>query len=573
MKWSKRLWNSLFCPGMKRTGILLTLIAVLLLIFCWEFRMPVSEAFRGTTEISLGYSAKQGPDGLFYVLDSGHERLLCFDDAGKLHFSIENPSDEESDLLYIDDFCVSEDGIFLSVSQWDEMALAREAILSYDLNGSYRQTLQNRDYTEDRTNKHRFYGISAADGVPRFLECLSDSVRIGDREIPYENAFNAVSDAVFVGDTVSILDKDGTVRGFSGENSTGTIVYSLSAEKEENVVPYRLSADSAGTLYFTDIRNRAVRRIDPEQHASQVCCTDTDSLTVGITEQGEFLLLDEGGLHVVGTSDEVNFLRLEKNGSAILLQMVWLLALGILIILLLILAIRLIRAVLRKEHNMTRIVSFWIIGAVTVVSALLCGMLMNGFTESYRAKIEEQVESAAYMVANQISGEDIDRIEETGGFGGEAYQRLCSVMENAFTMDIAFYNQLYCNILKLSEDGSQGYAVAYLDQSIGAYFPLDEVEQAELQTVYETGNAVWNQEVADISGTYLSIKVPVFDGTDSVRGAVAVGVETYVITDTLNAMLMKILLSAAVMLMLVWLVSVEAMSFTKNLDFYRKNLS
>lgn len=573
MKWNKRLRKDLLSPGLKRADILLALAAVLLLIFCWEFRMPVREALQGKTEISLGYSARQGSDGLLYVLDSGHERLLCFDDTGKIHFSIENPGDETSELLYIDDFCVSEDGILLSASEWNEMVLAREAVLSYDLNGMYRKTLLDRDYSGARTNKHRFYGINAADGVPRFVECLSDSILIGDLEIPYKNAFNAVSDAVFVGDTVYILDKDGTVRGFSGGNGMGTVVYSLSREADENVVPYRLGADGAGTLYFTDIRNRVVRKIDPLEQTSRVCREDTDSLTVGMTEQGDFLLLDDSGLHVAGASDEISFLSLTKSGSTRLLQTAWLLALAVLSVLLLTLAIRLLLLVFRKKHSMPQIVSFWVIGAVMVVSALLCGMLMNAFAESYRAKIEEQVESAAYMVANQISGEDIDRIEETGGFGGTAYQRLCGVMEKSFPTDIAFYNQLYCNILKLTEDGSQGYAVAYLDQSIGAYFPLDAVEQAELRTVYETGKAVWNQAVADISGTYLSVKVPVFDGTGGVRGAVAVGVETYVITDTLNAMLMKILLSAAAMLMLVWLVSVEAMSFANNFEFYRKALS
>lgn len=571
MKWSNRFWRYLRSIGLTWTDLLLALCAVSLLALCWTFRMPVSEAFQRTTQINLGYSAKQGPDGRLYVLDSSHGRLLCFDDAGNIQFSIESPRDNTGALGYIDDFFVSEEGIFLSASQWNEMALAREAILSYDINGSYRETLVNRDYSENRTNKHRFYGIHASDGVLRYAECLSNSILVGDWEIPYENAFNAVSDALFLGDTVYILDKDGTVRSFGQDSEAGTVVYSLSRETGSNVVPYRLGTDGAGNLYFTDIRNRVVRKIDSEKQTSEVCSETTDSLTVGMTRQGEFLLLDGDGLHVVGDGETRSFLTLEKNLVTRLLQILWLLALTALVLLSATLVIRLLFLFFQKKHSMPQIVSFWVIGAVMVVSALLCGMLMNAFAESYREKIEEQVESAAYMVANQIGGEDIARIEETGGFGGEAYRRLCTVMEKSFPMDIAFYNQLYCNILKL--DQGEGYAVAYLDQSIGSYFPLDEVELAELQTVYETGKSVWNQAVADISGTYLSVKVPVFDSAGSVRGAVAVGVETYVITDTLRAMLSEILLSAAVILMLVWLVSVEAMSFASNYDFYRKNLA
>ena len=573
MKWNERLRNYILCPRMKRVDVLFVVVAVLLLIFCGRFRMPIGEVFRGTTEISLGYSAKQGPDGSFYVLDSGHERLLCFDDGGNIRFTIENPGDEKSPLLYIDDFCVSEDGIFLSASEWDGMALAREAVLSYNSDGTFRETLLDRDYSADRTNKHRFYGIDASDGILRFAECLTDSVRIGDEEIPYENAFNAVSDAVFVGDTVYILDKDGTVRGFSDGAEAGTVVYDLSHEADDAVVPYRLGVDSSGTLYFTDIRNRTVRRIEPEEKTSRICWGETSSLTVGFTDGGEALLLDDGGLHVVGDSQEKSFLSLNKNANTRMMQAAWMMSAVMLTILLLTLSVRLILLFFRKKRSAIQMISFWVIGAVVVVSALLCGMLVNAFAESYRDKMEEQVECAAYMVANQISGEDIDRIEETGGFGGEAYEKLCSVMERSFPMDIEFYRQLYCNILKLSEDGRQGYAVAYLDQSVGAFFPLDDVEQAELMTVYETGSAVWNQEVEDISGTYLSVKVPVYDASGNIRGAVAVGVETYVIADTLRAMLTEILLSAAVILMLVWMVSVEGMSFANHYDTYRKKRS
>lgn len=177
------------------------------------------------------------------------------------------------------------------------------------------------------------------------------------------------------------------------------------------------------------------------------------------------------------------------------------------------------------------------------------------------------------MVANQITGSDITGVEETGGFGGESYNQLCEIMENSFSSDVAFYKQLYCNILTLSPDETEGYAVAYLDQSIGSYYPLDDVETAELREVYATGDAVWNDEVNDISGTYLSVKVPVYDENGAVRGAVAVGVETYVITDTISTMLQKILLSIVIILLLVWLISIEAMSFANNYDIYKRNLA
>ncbi|MGN0318336.1 MAG: MFS transporter [Lachnospira sp.] len=570
---SKKIKAYLFSKGYKWTDFFITLVLIALGIFCYEFRMPLGEIFSVETEISLGYSAKKGSDGLFYVLDDGHERLLCFDESGKEQYSIENPSDDISGWLYMDDFAVTSDGVYISATEWNEMAIAREAVLLYDKNGNYVDTIVSRDYSEEWTNKHRFYGISEKNGKPQYVECLSDSIKIGDFQIPYDNAFNAVSDAVFVNDTVYILDKNGTITAFGSNDKIGTVVYSLSVENDKNIVPYRLAADVNGNLYFTDIRNQQVRMVNTQEKNSRVAYPDTSSLTVGITDRGELLLLDDEGLHIVGSDESNVYLVLNKNAKNIMIQVLWLIAWIVATILVLCLIIRLFFNLHRKKFSVIQVISFWVFDTVAVVSVLLCSMLMNSFTTSYREKIEEQVKSAAYMVANQVSGSDIDNIEETGGFGGESYNRLCEIMENSFSMEIDFYKQVYCNILKLSEDGDEGYAVAYLDQSVGSYFPLDEVEQDELKRVYETGEAVWNQEVADISGTYLSVKVPVYNETGKICGAVAVGVETYVITDTLHAMITKILMSIVVLLLLVWLISVEALSFANNIDVYKKNIA
>lgn len=572
MLWNEKLKKYFLTSGLKRTDILLLLVLFILIGFCYTFQMPVQEAFQSHTDISLGYNAKQGDDGLYYVLDEGHERLQCFDEKGKIKFVIENPSDEVSDILYIDDFAMAEDGIYLSATEWDEMAIARECVLFFDKKGHYVNTLYEKDYSQNRTNKHCFYGIRQKDGVPQFVEAYVNCVRIGDWNIPYPNAFNAVSDAVFVDDTVYILDKDGTIRAFQKGSKTGTSIYSLEKEETENVVPYRLTADSEGRIYFTDIRNHSIRLVNQEEMTSTLYYADTTSLTVNVTRDGALLLLDDEGLHVSQKEQEKLYSSLQKNWKMLAFQAVWFLALFLCGVSFFVLLIRFLLFFFKKKYSVTQIVSFWVIGTVTVVSILLCSMLMNSFAESYREKIEEQVESAAYMVANQILAKDIEQIEETGGFGGEAYNRLCETMENNFPMNIEFYRQLYCNILKLSEDEKEGYAVAYLDQSIGSYFPLDEVEQEELKRVYETGESVWNQAVEDVSGTYLSVKVPVFDDFGKICGAVAVGVETYVITDTLKALKLKIMMSIIIILMLVWMVSVESISFANNFNIYKKNV-
>lgn len=573
MWWSRRLKGYFLSVKIRRADVILAVILAVLSVLCTAWSMPLKDALQKQSEISLGYSAKQGDNGLYYVLDSGHERLSCFDETGRIRFTIEEPPRKEGGLFYMNDFSVEENGLYVSAAGWEGMAVTWEAILFYDENGNYVRTVCERDYPDGGINKSRFYGIQGtgvSGDMPRFVECLLDHVVINGREIPFENAFHGVSDAVFVGNTAYILDKNGTIREFSEGVQKGDVLYSLSSETDKNVVPFRLAADENGEIYFTDIRNRQVRLVDRAGKNSTSVCESAGSLTVNFAKDGAFLLLDEDGLHVAAKDGAKDFLVLKKNGKTVLFQAVWLGAACLCLVFSCVLILRFLCCFLRRKHDGIRMIAFCAAGTAMVVSVLLCGLLMNAFAASYREKIEEQLEGIAWTVANQIQGGDIERVEETGGFGGEAYNRLRGAMERSFPKNIEFYSQLYCNILKMAEDESTGYAVAYLDQSIGSFFPLDSVESEELKAVYDTGKAVWDHAVADISGTYLSVKVPVFDDTGKVGGAVAVGVDTYVITDTLRGLLAKILMSALAILMLVYLISVEILSIAGQYSLFRE---
>lgn len=573
MSWNNRLKKYFFSEKIGKIDFLLMILAGILILFCFTFRMPFKDAIQSKTKVYLGYCAQSISDDLFYVLDHSHERLLCFDKDSNVIFSIENVSDGNGDLSYIDDFAVTKDGIYISASQWNRMTLGREAILFFDTDGNYVKTLQNRDYSQNKTNKHRFYGVSEYNGQLQYIECLNDSILIGNQEIPYENAFNAVSDAVFVGTTAYILDKDGTIREYSGDDRREQIVFSLLEEERYEIVPYKLAADKDGKLYFTDIKKDKVHLVDLEKENSHIVADARGSLTVELSNTGKFLLVNDMGLHIVdavSSEEEIAYLELKKTDQEIFLQIIWLIAVIILAVIVIILFFRLVRFLAGIKFSTSKILCFWVLGTAAVVSVILSSLLMNSFAASYQEKIVEQLECAAYMIANQIQPEDIEKIEETGGFGGTSYRHLCKIMERSFPSEIDFYSQIYCNILKLSPDGKTGYAIAYLDQSIGSYFPLDEVETRELQEVYKTGKAIQNNEVADVSGTYLSVKVPICSEKGTIYGAVATGAENYIIEDILQDLTKKIWLSIAIILMLVWLISVEIFSFINNYSFYKK---
>lgn len=573
----------LFFRGLKQIDLILCAAAASLLLFCWMFSIPFSEVFTSTLDITFGYSAKQDAQGLYYAVDDGHTRLLCFDRDSRLRYALVNPTDGTGGGLYIDDFAVDGNLIYLSASERDGGLLSREVIAVFK-GGRYVRTITERDYSAMTVNKHRFYGISVWDGVLSYAECEDNAlilhrVALEDgaertQRIYFDNAFNAVSDCAFYRDAFYVMEKAGTITAMEGGKRA--LIYSTHWKGEEDRIPYRLSICPDGAVCFTDIRGEQAVKVNASMRQSTPLTERTSSLTVNFTNDGSGVLyLEEDGLRVVTGAQEQRFLTLEKPAAHIALQALWFAGAIVLALLAALLLFRAALCFVTRKYAVPQMISFWTIGAVSVVSALLCGMLIGNFSDLYRQRLMNQMENSAYVVANQIPAGAIAQIRRAEDFNGEAYQSLCDLMDHVFPMNLDINRQLYCNILSLDDDGTHSYAVAYLDQCIGVYFPVEEAETEEVRQIYapeNQGASVWNTEIADVSGTYISVKVPVYD-SGAVCGVVMVGSTLSVLDGMINRMRVQILLSIVTIIMLIWVVASEVMAWFTNLGLYKSNMA
>ena len=527
-----------------------------------RFRVPVAEALNKESEISLGYIARKS-EGLYYVIDNGHSRIVCFDEDGKIRFEIIDPTGETEYALYIDDVCVDKENIYLSASEWNGMLLDGEHILKYDLEGNYLETVAYNDYSAaPTTNKHRFYGINTQTGSLRYGECLADQIIIheGDKvkTVNYPNAFNAVSDLVFDGEAMIVMNKDGRIESYKN-NSEPELLYTTETEGEEERIPFRMCVNG-NKVYFSDIRLQQIVEADPQSATSTVFYDGTDSQTITFADNGkEALLTNSDGLLVKGTS-ETTYLVLEKSDSTITTQYLFLASFALLVLVSIILLFRIIYNLRRTIITQATGFMIVLIFVVSVVCLIISFILLSSFRSNYRDKIKEQLESTALVVASAVNEDDINGINYASDFNSDAYNNLCSLMERSFPLNIDFYKTTYCNILRLDESGESGHGIAYLDQSIGVYFPLDEVEYAEVEEVYRTAQTVWDDTVEDVSGTYLSVKVPIINGNDKVVGVVAVGADTFVVDEMIEGMQRRVLLSIVVILLLISIIMTESIA-------------
>ncbi|WP_028234796.1 MFS transporter [Pseudobutyrivibrio sp. MD2005] len=557
--------NYFFSHKIKTADVILLVVIGLLLTSCLYIRLPISEALSKTREISLGYITREY-NGLYYVIDNGHARIMCFDSDGKERFSITDPSDDGNSILYIDDCLITDENLYLSVSEWDGMLLARELIMKYDLDGNYIENVTENIYGGYDKNKHSFYGLAEKQGELMYGECKTGSVVIhhikdgNDEEyiIPYTDAYDAVSDLVIDGDTVIIMDKNGQINRY--DNTIHTLLYTTEWENEDYRIPYCMDVKN-GNVYFTDIRSCEAVKVDSENKKTDVMIEGIDSQTVTVcSDNDDLLVTNSDGVKRFG-ENEAYFTEIEKSDSDLTKQYIFLGCAALLLLIGILFLFRLFIVITHFKFDSTKSASFTIVIVGAVVLIIISTTLLNAFRDTYMEKIREQLKATALIVSESIDETDMSNIEKASDFNSESYHTLINKMERAFPLNLDFYKTAYCNILKLSDDEQSGYGIAYLDQSIGVYFPLDEVEYSEVKEVYDTGNEVWNDAVADVTGTYLSVKIPIYSSDSKVIGAVAVGADTYVVSDMIQQMQRDVLFSIVIIMLLLWVMTSEGISF------------
>ena len=565
--------NYLFARKFKKADIILLFVFGLLLALCIYLRMPLQEALSKTKEISLGYITREHADR-YYVIDEGHSRVLCFDENGKEIYSIVDPSDNGESSLYIDDLLVDDENLYLSVSEWDGMLLARELIMKYDLEGNYLENVAENVYSSYKNNKHSFYGLTNYQGKLLFGECKVGQVVVhqikdgidDSYSITYPGAYDSVSDLAFDGETAVIMDKNGKISRYDTDRPT--LVYTTIWKNEEDRIPFRLAAKN-GDVYFTDIRRCEAVKVDSENKTAKVLIEEIDSQTVTVcAENDDLLVTNTDGVYRHGEK-EAYFFDIEKADRQLRRQNIFLASNVVLALVTLLFVVRLLMVITGFKVDSTKIASFSIVIVEAVVLVIISNILLNAFRDSYLDKIREQLRATALIVSESIDETDMRNVNQATDFNSESYLNLIKEMESAFPLNVDFYRTAYCNILKLSDDKQSGYGIAYLDQSIGVYFPLDEVEYEQVREVYTTGEAVWDDAVADVTGTYLSVKVPIYSSTMKIIGAVAVGSDTFVVSDMIQQMQRRVLFSIVIIMLLLWVVTSEGISFFNLYSRYR----
>ena len=285
-------------------------------------------------------------------------------------------------ILYIDDFMVNDENLYLSVSEWNGMLLDRELIMKYDLEGNYIENVTENVYGGTSFNKHSFYGLTDNNGSLLVGENKKDQIIIHNitpgrdegYSIAYPNAYNAVSDLAFDGEKVIVLDKNGTVNVY--EKKQPAMIYSTQWQGEEDRIPFRLAVKDSN-VYFTDIKNGEVVKINSDKQSGEVIVEGTDSQTVTICPENDDLLLTEyDGLKRHGQTPQ-EFLLLEKNDGEIQTNYTFLGCSALLALINIVFILRAVFIFTGLKLDATKVASFTIVIVEAVVLVIISVILLS----------------------------------------------------------------------------------------------------------------------------------------------------------------------------------------------------
>ena len=565
-------------PNSTKIDFIIGLMALVFFYLCWSFYIPFSETGKYTTDIELGYSAKQDEEGYYYVVDLGHNRLVCFDEDSNIRYEIDNVSDNESSGLYISDFCVDNGLTYMSVGEWNGMLLSKEAILVFDKE-KYLRTITVRDYSKEIVNKPRFHDITVKDNILRYVEAEETNILIHTinleteedsyNRIEYYDAFNAINNCVFYGETLYILNKYGIINSI--KDGKVEQVYSTKWQNEKERIPHQMVISENGEIYFIDIRSREIVQVNVDTKSTKTVFDQTDALTINLTKSGnEFLVVDiiESGMKVISNEKIKKFLTLNENFNQVAFKIIFNCMEIMLVMSLLLLIYRAYIIILNKDISNTNLIASIIIVIVFIVSIVICKIQIDKFSDTYQQEIMSKLENSAYSLANSMSSQSFEKINNAEDYNGDAYVSLIRSMRNTFPMNLDINHQIYCDILRFDKSSDTVYAMACFDQSTGVYFPiLDSGEVEEVKRLYQENQKlkgslpqIWNMDVADSSGSYISLKIPIYND-DRIESILSLGTDATFIQDKIKDLNLQIILSMIVILLLVWFGIAEAVAW------------
>lgn len=562
--------------------VILVLVLVLAGLFAARNAYRYDWDLGATVELESPWMVRVDDYGKQYIIDREKSRIIVAAE-GEVERIINGAAPRGGTFYSAENMDIADNGdVYIQETGWSPtgFSLDYESILKYNAQGEFVEVCYEADYSRLYTDKHRLFGMEvegdslyfvAADDEGFSLHRLALSGGEAERVCRWEleQAYTLIQDFVVCpeGGGAYAIDKRGKIYlAALGEGLE--LLYDLeqdaSLSGEKNMF-YRGAAGEAGKLYVTDIASHRLLAFSPETgYKLETVLEGAQMWNVSCRAMADgtrlLAYVADGGVHTAkgDGSGQRHFFSYAKSQAYIIREALFDGAVLLAALAALLLAARLAAVLLTISYSNTRKISILVISTVIVVSAIIVYGLMGQFRTIYRNELLTKLSMAAQIVENSLDGEMLSDIERPESYMNESYQKLWSSMRMVLDKHYEYSKDMYCNILRY--DGNIGYAVAYLDNSIGTFYPLTDVETEQVRQVYETGITV-GSDVQSETGSYIYVMLPILDGNGQVEGVVSVGTLSSVLDGKITEMTNHILIAMVMIVLVIMFLYGEVISF------------
>ena len=566
---------------------ILDIVCILTFILAGLFVLRSSYQYDWTISFSIPVESpwlvRMDSQGKQYIVDKEKSRILIVSE-GEVERIINGAAPRGDTFYYAENIAIADNGdIYVQETGWslDGFSLDYESILRYNSRGESMGICYEADYFDFYTDKHRIFGMTVA-GDSLYFVTADDAgfsfyqlaLSGGDAEClsgwEMDQAYTLIQDFVIDPEDSQVyaIDKRGKIYlakpGEAGLQVLYDLKEDLSVSGEKNMF-YRGALGDAGNFYVTDIASNRLFVFSSEtEYSAETVLEGTQMWNVSYDCMSDgtarLSFVADGSVHTVKPDEagQSDFLSYAKSPAYMAREGLFDAAVLLTILAALALTVRAAAVLLTISYNNTQKISILIISTVIVVSGIIVYGLIGQFRTIYRDELLIKLSMAAQIVENDIDTEVLDDVEPPENYMNESYQKLWNSIEMVLDKDYEYSRDMYCNILRY--DGKTGYAVVYLDNSIGTFYPLTAEETEQVKEVYETGTMVYS-DVQSETGSYIYVMVPIMDNQGQVEGVVSVGTLSDVLEGKISEMTQRIVIAMIMIVLVIMFLCGEALSF------------
>lgn len=576
MKLIQKLWNWFIRKRLDVVDVIIIAVLVGSALFVNANMYKYDFIFDQNLALSNPWLIKTDNSGNSYVVDKERSRVVVIDQNHQVSRII-NGYAPKGDTFYFPDNIHIDDkgGIYLHDIWWSltGFSLDGECFMYYTPDGEFDRYVHEVYYDDIYCDKHRLFAMTEYDGFIYFVAAdekgfTLNSISLVDDQVselaafPYEDAITLIQD--FAVDPASKVVYAVDKRGMLLEASHGVVIQVQDVYQEANnkIALYRAAVDNRGNVYVTDIASNQLLRFSRDRgyEYSQVVEGAAIWNVAVNNEKGLISFVKEGKAYVLDSSGEIVLegSQFEKSKEYLYQEVLFDFLLLLALLSALYILLRILLVSLTVKYSETGRTGALVATTALIVTAIIVSQLMGDFRTIYRDEILNKLEMSAQIVSNTTDIEALKRINSPRDYMNDDYKKLLNSVTSTIDKNFAYSDDMYANILKC--EGDQAYAIAYIDNSIGAYFPLFDNEAEEVFQVYDTGQVLLSDTVSE-TGAYIYVKAPIYDQFGKVIGVVEIGTLSDVLDSSVNQMLRKIAIPMIMIILVILFAFSEIFSF------------